>query len=55
MKRQVTAIRVDPDTLRQLKRLAHRQSLEGDREVTWSTMVRQAIERLLSEQEEKKS
>jgi hypothetical protein len=54
LKRKVTSIRIDLDTLKQLKRLAHRESLEADREVTWATMVRQAIERLLSKKEEKK-
>jgi hypothetical protein len=53
LKRQVTSIRIDEDTLRRLKRLAHRESLEGDQEVTWATMVRQAIERMLSKKEEK--
>jgi hypothetical protein len=52
VKRHVTSIRIDPDTLRQLKRLAHRKSLESDREVSWATMVRQAIEVLLTEKQE---
>jgi hypothetical protein len=54
MKRQVTSIRIEEDTLRRLKRLAHRRSLECDQEVTWAMMVRQAIERMLSKKEEMK-
>ena len=44
-------LRLHPDILKRLKRLAHQQSLERDREVTWTTMVREALERLVTQQE----
>lgn len=51
MTTRVTSLRLDPETLKRLKRLAHRESLDRDREVTWSSLVRRAIERLLAGQD----
>ncbi len=52
MPTRITSLRLDHETLKQLKRLAHRESLRRDHEVTWTSMVRQAIERLLNQQEQ---
>jgi hypothetical protein len=44
-----TAIRLPADLLLKLKQLAHVESLRTGDDVTWSALVRLAIEKLLAE------
>jgi hypothetical protein len=47
---EVVSIRLPKGTLQKLKLLACRQSLEEQREVRWTTIVRKAIEAILAAQ-----
>lgn len=51
MSSKVTSIRLPTDTLARLKRLARRRSVQSDKDVTWSELVRQAIEMMLVNEE----
>jgi predicted DNA-binding protein len=48
---EVVSIRLPAGTTRRLKRLACRKSLQERREVRWTALVREAIERVLAAQE----
>ncbi len=48
-----TAIRLPADLLVKLKQLAHFESLRTGEDVTWSGLVRTAIEKLLTEASKK--
>jgi predicted DNA-binding protein len=41
---KTTAIRLPPDQLAKLRALAHQESLRTGQEVTWSSLVRKAVE-----------
>jgi hypothetical protein len=45
---EVASIRLPEGTVAQLKRLSFRKSLEENKEIRWTTLVRAAIEKILS-------
>jgi predicted DNA-binding protein len=48
---EVASFRVPEGTLSRLRMLAHRRSLEQGRDVTWSELVREVVEKNLLDQE----
>jgi hypothetical protein len=45
---EIVSIRLPEGTLAQLKRVSFKKSLEENREIRWTTLVRAAIEKILS-------
>ena len=48
---EVATIRFEQGTLQQLRRLAHIRSLERNVEVSWASIVREAVEAMLRSNE----
>jgi hypothetical protein len=52
MSMAVTSIRLPADTLAHLRRLAHLESLDLGRSITWACMVRELVDRHLRDRAE---
>ena len=55
MATEVASIRVEKGTVRRLKLLASRRSLEAGRPIPWTELVRDALDKLLVEADERAS
>jgi hypothetical protein len=55
METAVTAIRLPRDMVRQLRVLAHQRSIDEGIELTWSSLVREMLQRALARYETTKS